>query len=93
MVVELIGTERVVVFAEGALSDFPSIALPDYNQRNVARVASTNITDIAHMRFTPSSGRTYPVAGHGYPIDRNDMVVGMPTLEIMCIIFSMACRP
>ena len=76
MLVELIGAERVVVFGEGALADFPSIALPDYKQRTVARVASANITDIADMRFTPFSDRTHPVAGDGYPIHRNDMVRG-----------------
>ena len=63
-VVELtiISTERVAFFAECTLADLPRIALTDYNPRKVALFVHGSIIDVADMRLTPSSDRTYILA-------------------------------
>jgi hypothetical protein len=58
----IISTERVAFFAECTLADLPRIALTDYNPRKVAFFVHGSMIDVADMRLTPSSDRTYILA-------------------------------
>jgi len=63
------GTERVAFFAEGTSADLPIIALTDYNPCKVALFVHGSTIDVADMRLTPSSDRTYILADRIQPID------------------------
>jgi hypothetical protein len=56
------GTERIAFFAKGTPADFPRIALTDYNPRKVALFVHGRTINVADMRLTPFSDRTYILA-------------------------------
>ena len=58
-VLTIIGTEWVAFFAEGTPADLPRIALTGYNPCKVALFVHGSMIDVADMRLTPSSDRTY----------------------------------